>query len=292
MRLQIMAIIKLMVGVWFMSSTGSQAFTVISSSPSSVSSRTRIMTSRPLRMSDIPQDDNNNNDDIVDKSKSFIRNALPPAPEDQFTMIGDIASLFLYGLINHVVNSALVKDVIDNSPSAEVAAKTLDPNGSYLVTGAVPVWVDTTIPSTTTMESVDHIMRLGIQDKMMPTYAPVLSTMGTACVSLAVCWLLAGYINQAFCFRNTLDCNTHHVVKVAGKTWILSSIFMLILTCSSRYILEGSLSYVDDYATASGMLQMLLGTITFSDADFISNSLGVILTWRVMISYLLGGWRN
>jgi len=203
--------------------------------------------------------------------EKFVKN-LPPQPEDQLAIIGDVSSLFLYGIINNLVSVVYVENVLDQSDSVELAAKALDPNGYALVNpGSVPVWMDV---STTSASVIETTTRLAMHDQLMPQYAPLLTTAGTACVSLAVCWLFAGYLTQAFSFQNTLDCTTHRVVKVVGKTWILSSALMLLLACGSRYAECGC------------------GHITFSDVDYISNSFGVLLTWRVMVSYLIGNWSD
>lgn len=202
--------------------------------------------------------------------EKFVKN-LPPQPDDQLAIIGDVSSLFLYGIIDNLVSVAYVQNVLDQSDSVELAAKALDPNGLLVNPGSVPVWMDVSTTSTSVIESTT---RLAMHDQLLPQYAPLLSTAGTACVSLAVCWLFAGYLTQAFSFQNTLDCTTHRVVKVVGKTWILSSSLMLLLAFGSRFAECGC------------------GHITVSDIDYISNSFGVLLTWRMMVSYLIGNWSD
>jgi len=250
----------------------------------------RLATSK-LQMADVPQGDEEN----AQLKKGIKRNEfrLPPPPEDQFTMTGDFIGLFIYGFTNHLICDVFLTKILDSSPSAEAAAKALDPNGDVIHAGAVPVWIDT---SCTCLS--EHVLRLGLQQRVLPTYAPILSTAGLATVSLAFCWLLAGYCLQSFSFRNTLDCSPHHAVQVTGKTWLLCSFFMLILVCLSRYYLEGSLAFmmldpsqigpVDATTNPTSILQTLMGTLTISDTDYIFDSLGVLLTWRVMISYLIG----
>lgn len=213
----------------------------------------------------------------------WVYSKLPPPPEDQLSMGGDIGCLFMYSFIDHCVNN--MYDSYLNSPdtssassaiesslaaSAELSSLVLDTTS--VVPNSLPVWFDAmnsapfgTIPLRAALPIEHHI-----------TYAPAISDVGTASVVLCLTWLMSGYITGAFRFRNTLECSTQRALSTTGKTWILNCIVMLGIAWGSDYFV-GKLD----------CLHKSVG-VTKADADFIFGSLSVVLIWRYMLSSFFG----
>ncbi|CAB9502122.1 FR47-like protein [Seminavis robusta] len=225
------------------------------------------------------------------QQRNWKQNWLPEPPEDQLTLAGDVASLFLYSFMDHFLNDVYLTSLLKSSDSAAEAAKSLDTTSLPL-----PVWVDSTALGT---QTVDHLLLTDLQSRVLPHFStPLLASAGMASVSLASCWLLAGILHQAFHFRNTLDCPTDRAIAVTGQTWITSSIFLIALTCISQHMAGGAAVDIQDVSTSVLMTQgrvltpieEWLSVLTRTDIQYIVDSLGVLLTWRFMISFLLGGW--
>jgi hypothetical protein len=189
---------------------------------------------------------------------------LPPPPEDQLIMTGDVAALFVYSFLDHTFNNLYVDAV---QSGAMDQAKTLDPD---LAQGTLPVWFDRFHSNM----DVDHLM--SIMNIANIQYSPALTTAGMASCALVSSWLLSGYLNHAFLFQNTVDCNTSRMLWVTGKTWLLSCAIMVMIALAGD-------AWSDCLSNPS------LGGLTKADADYIFDSLTVLVTWRFMISLLLGG---
>ena len=184
-------------------------------------------------------------------------------------MSGDILSLFLYSFLDHSAHEKFLEMMATDGVSATMA--TMDPFGEYSFNTQIPVWFDA-LHSLVDQEqlltwlSLEHI-----------GYAPVLSTAGLASIVLSTCWLLAGYVTSAFSYSNTLECNTSRMLYVTGKTWVLSTTLVVVLALLS------------DQVGCHCLQQPSLAGLTKADADYIFDSLTVLITWRFMISLLTGG---
>lgn len=270
--------------------------------PSSSVANTRTQTTGQF-LSDVPQDEVDEKQASKRKEETWIENNrrrsknwkddwLPEPPEDQMTMAGDIGSLFLYSFMNHWALS-LSMSMLASSTSAADAAHSLDPTGTDIVVASTPVWLD---PTALGPHVSDHLSLLDLQQKVMPHLTPVLSSAGIASVSLASCWIVAGLFHKAFHFRNTLDCSTERAVAVTGQTWVTASILMVILATTTQHM--AGASDVQDISTGVLMMQgrtmspieEWFSVLTRSDAEYIFDSLGVLLVWRFLMSFLLGGW--
>lgn len=197
------------------------------------------------------------------------KDLLPPPPEDQLVMSGDVFALFVYTFMDHSMNEMY----IDMARSGHVDhARTLDPLGE-LANSQIPVWFDQ-IHSTMTP---DHLLTLISTANF--NYSPSLSTAGLASVVMTTCWLFSGWINQAFIFKNTLECNTARMLWITGKTWIMSCALVVAIALAGD-------AACDCLRTPS------LGGLTKADAYFIFDSLTVLISWRFMVSAMLGGWRK
>jgi hypothetical protein len=88
------------------------------------------------------------------------------------------------------------------------------------------------------------------------------------------CWLLSGWVSGAFLFRNTLDCDNETALVVTFKTWILTSIIMVALSLGTDLC----------FFQQSGL--------TKADADYIFDSLSVLITWKFLVNAMLGYGRK
>lgn len=219
------------------------------------------------------------------KILSTIYSKLPPPPEDQISMAGDIACLFLYTMIDHFVNK--IYDQYLNSPetintfsasaaieSASAASSDISTNivGNEMVANSLPVWFDASasapfgnIPLTSALPLEHHII-----------YSPAIAMYGTASVLLCSAWLISGYFTGAFQFKNSLMSSPNKAVIVTAKTWVLSSLIMFGIAYGS-----------DSLVGCVDCLHKSVG-VTKADADFIFGSLSVVMMWRFILSSFFG----
>lgn len=203
--------------------------------------------SSPLYMSDVPSE----------KTKNW-KDSLPPSPEDQLIMIGDILALFVYSFLDHTLNEYAVEETLRGN------TQLLDPFNTATQT---PVWFDA-LHSTQSLEHLTSILSL---DSVF--YSPIISTAGAASVIMTSCWLLSGWISGAFLFRNTLECHTSDALVITAKTWLSTCACIVTIAFLTNHYLCGDLD---------------IAYLTKADADYIFDSLTVLLTWRFLVSYMLG----
>jgi hypothetical protein len=327
-----------------------ESFQLVSSQVSVLGKQPKLTTTTQLWLSDVPQDDTNNaNNNSNNKKEESLKNKttrkttderlerprhnrnnsnnndnnnnnfhwLPEPPQDHLTLAGDMASLFLYAFLDHFTSQVYLTSLLATSTSAAEAAKRLDP----MLHASTPVWLDSTALSP---HSVEQILFLDLESRVMPHFTSLLDSAGMASVSLASCWLLAGLIHQAFHFRNTLDCSTHRVIRVTGQTWLTACVLLVVLTSVSQHCWINIMMMTgQDYAAAAAAVAEVGGDTTTTtttttvstlilmtegriitpleewfrvlsraDCDYIFNSLGVLLWWRFLLSFLLGGWNK
>jgi hypothetical protein len=260
----------------------SAGYSDIAKAPESWSSQhfDRATMMAPLRMSTLDPEETD-----FAKIVSKLTSKLPPPPEDQISMAGDIACLFLYTFIDHFVNS--LYDLYLNSPdtvdklsaraaieSASAASSEISTTllGNDSITKSLPVWFDTmsaapfgNVPLTSALPLEHHI-----------AYSPAMATGGMASVLLCSAWLVSGYFTGAFRFKNTFTASPNKAILVTGKTWVLSSLIMLGIAYGSNSLI----GCVDCLHPSVG--------ITKADTDFIFDSLSVLLIWRFILSSFFG----
>jgi hypothetical protein len=211
-----------------------------------------VRRSTAVFLSDIP-----NNDKADD---AFFK--LPPPPEDQLVLSGDIMSLFVYGFFDHFISQDCASLFVSFSDSPQRLQAAAEQSQVLLNT---PVWLS----ATSTYK--DHIYQVLLSDQTVAQYSPLLQPIGLATILLASSWLVAGWFHHAFSFKNTLDCSTAKALAVTGKTWLSTCGIML---------------------TMVGLSHVLCGCewthFTKGDVDYILDSLTVLTVWRFMASSILG----
>jgi hypothetical protein len=239
-----------------------------------------------LRMSDVPQEDKSNNNNKSDNARRktkkdggrnpqrsrsnddredqrrFFR--LPPPPEDYFVLVGDVLALSVYSFSDHFVCQDLAQFFL---PSAGGAGGSASASSALnQVAQRAPVWLDATHSYS------DHVMNVLLRDATVVHYSPLLQPMGLAATVLASSWLLSGYLNEAFAYRNTLECSTPRTLLVTARSWVVSSLIVMTLVA----------------LTSNSSPEHWWQAFTIGDIDYIWDSLTVLCVWRYMASSLLG----
>lgn len=179
-------------------------------------------------------------------------------------------------MYDHYLNSpetVITKSAISAIETSAAAQSEL--SSSFMTNdsgGSLPVWFDPL--SSAPYGNVPLNSALPIEHHI--TYAPAISSAGSASVLLCSIWMLCGYITEVFCFKNTVECSRSQAILVTTKTWILSSIIMMMIAYTSD-ILLGS---IDSLHKITGLSRV--------DADFILDSLSVLLVWRFILSSFFG----
>lgn len=229
-----------------------------------VSSRS-ISTTR-LLLSSIPEDDKKRETPKEKEGQAdnnalevFITKNLPPAPENFLVLGGDVAALFTYSFLDHSLNQM----------SSAILAK----EAAEGIVGIHAVWIDA-MPPAFLLATQQAAAASASSGSAMITYAPAFHHAGICSVLFASCWLLSGYFHRAFSYDNTIFCSPVRAVLLAGRTWIFTAVAML------------TIAFLSDIFASD--LQYQVGGITRADADYIFDSLAVIVSWRFMIATILG----
>lgn len=196
------------------------------------------------------------------------RDVLPPSPEDQLVMTGDVASLFIYSFLDHSLNEMYVQSVMEDFESTRNLV------GADDFPSQIPVWFDVLHSNNMPIDKL-----LSIMGAEGASYSPAIATAGAASVAITTCWLLSGYFTKAFLFRNTVECSPAQALWVTCKTWMVAAVLMVGVAMGSDYIMG---QYFSLHSPS-------LGGITRADAAYIFDSFSVLVTWRFLLSWLLGG---
>lgn len=274
--------------------------------------------------SDVPSDNNSNiikninNNSASNLAKEFKDRflKLPPAPEDQFIMTGDIAVLFLYTFTSHSINDSVVTSLLDN-PRMTIpeAIKEVDPL-QHIVNLQHPVWVDLASNPNVPFAnpSVDRALEVSARESLLNHWGPLLSTEGSACVALCTCWLIAGWFHKAFMFDNSTYCGANQALTKTVQTWLTSALLLACLATGTDWLVghvpalqslfcvtcksaaNGTAAGLGEFKAAMAMTTegggadqtfrtMLLPMVSFlsltqSDVLFIVDSLTILMAWR------------
>lgn len=196
------------------------------------------------------------------------KDILPPEPEDQLAMSGDIVALFVYSFLDHFLNEMMATALVSGD-SATAAAIDPETATTLAMSTKLPVWWDVT-QHTLPASGAPVLPSLGY----VP-YSPAISTAGTSAVILVSAWLLSGYFTGAFLYKNTLECSVRKAVATAGRTWISATVITVGIALASD-------AWCDCVTNPS------LGGLTKADADFLFGSLSVLTMWRFVLGSILG----
>lgn len=196
---------------------------------------------------------------------------LPPTPEDFIVLGGDVAALFTYTFLDRAITSFAI---FESRPSFT------EPD-AFLV----PVWSDVSSQNfgesfLSAVLSEQQLAQIGqnpsaaavAMDLQNIHHAPCLESFGLTAVLLVSCWLVSGYFNKAFLFQNTISCAPSHAIVVTGKTWLLTAAMMVGLACWSGFC------FCPNHTVS----------LSKTDAEFIFDTFTVLVTWRYMVSLVLG----
>lgn len=189
---------------------------------------------------------------------------LPPPPEDHFVLIGDMLSLTVYGITDHLLCQVVSAQTIPNDSQKLLHDMVANADASL----HVPVWWEAGSPQ------AGSVLQTTLEAHVVTQYSPLLEPVGQATTLLLASWLFSGWFHRAFLFRNTLDCSTDQALTVTGKTWVTSCLVLLVLVIASQ-----AFCGLEDWAT----------TFRQGDLDYLVDSLTVLLVWRFIASSMLGG---
>lgn len=238
--------------------------------------------------SDIPSGDVPDQKRRKPSPKSWREKFLPPPPEDQFIMTGDIFTIFLYAFTSHSINDAIVSGLLeDPTKTTWEAVRELDPMHE-VVSLQHPVWVDLSqnpgLPFGN--PSLDHALEVSARESLLNHWGPLLSTEGSACVALCTCWLIAGYLHEAFLYDNSTYCPSERALVKTLQTWATASL-----------LLGGFAVAADALVLRVPVLQSVFcvqchsSALTSSDLLFIVDSLTVLVSWRWSAHRVLNTFR-
>jgi len=204
---------------------------------------------------------------------------LPPPPEDQFIMTGDIFTLFLYAFSSHSINDAVVRGLLeDPKRTIPEAVHELDPLHD-MVQLQPPVWVDLASNPNVPFgnPAVDHALEVSARESLLNHWGPLLSTEGSACVALCTCWLIAGWIHRSFSYDNSTYCASEQALTKTVETWVTAAL-LLAWCAAGTDALVGNVPVLQSVLCVqchgSGVV------LTQSDVMFIIDSLTVLIAWR------------
>ena len=210
------------------------------------------------------------------RKPSSWRDLLPPSPEDQLILTGDIAMIMLYAFSSHVFNDMMVESVFDKSESLQDAVNVLDPLGE-IVTLQAPVWTDASM--------TDQVLMVNAQQSLSQHWCPLFSSAGPASVALCSAWLFAGWVHRSFLLQNTLDCDTTRALNKTLQTWLSTAGLLMLMIMTSDSIVSHAPLLQSWLGCASCSQDFLL---TKADSLYIVDSLTVLLSWRFIASTMLG----
>mmetsp|Transcript_10744 Transcript_10744/g.21636 ORF Transcript_10744/g.21636 Transcript_10744/m.21636 type:complete len:215 (+) Transcript_10744:1308-1952(+) len=214
-------------------------------------------------------------------------------------MTGDIFILFLYAFSSHSINDAIVGGLL-NDPKMSVpeAVRELDPLHDT-VQLQTPVWVDVAASNPNVPfgnPSVDHALEVSARESLLNHWGPLLSTEGSACVALCLCWLLAGWIHRSFHFDATTYCGSDEALVKTVETWITAALLLAWCAAGTEFLVGHSpllqnifcLSCANADANANANAAVVL---TQSDLLFVVDSLTVLIAWRWSAHQILNTFR-
>eukprot|EP00816_Leptocylindrus_hargravesii_P005443 CAMPEP_0196821062 /NCGR_PEP_ID=MMETSP1362-20130617/77635_1 /TAXON_ID=163516 /ORGANISM="Leptocylindrus danicus, Strain CCMP1856" /LENGTH=260 /DNA_ID=CAMNT_0042200125 /DNA_START=120 /DNA_END=899 /DNA_ORIENTATION=- len=189
----------------------------------------------------------NENSKLLDALKEKIK--LPKSPEDGTVISGDVGAIFLYSYIDHFANNAYSKYLtLEHNMNAE----------SY---GAHAIWLDRTLNHGYLPPTLEPLV-----SGSTPCYSNMLHSPGICAVMMVSTWAVAGYFTGAFLFENTVMCDLRRAVVTTGKTWMVACALMLGIVVTGN-------------AMCGCPLHQGQFTLTKTDADYIFDSMSVLVTW-------------
>ena len=251
--------------------------------------RHRQSQSQSQLHADVPRDSQKTEKEESSSLLADLKSWMPPPPEDQFIMTGDIFVLFLYAFTSHYLNNFVVDSVISNSDTIQEALSTLDPAGE-VTSLQHPVWVAADQP-----QIVQSVLTLNAQDSLLNHWGPLFSTAGSACVALCTCWLIAGWWHRAFLFQNSLDCEPSQALVKTIQAWTSMVVLMMLLVLASNTLVTQMPSEWMQAISAAPTLTPTPTTptafLTKADMMFLVDSASVLIAWRYMANAMMKFFR-
>lgn len=199
---------------------------------------------------------NNSKDDssILDALKANIK--LPKSPEDGTVISGDFGAIFLYSYIDHFTNHAYAKYLTEEH------------NMNLESFGLHAIWLDRTLNHGYLPPTLEPLV-----SGSTPCYSNMLASSGICAVMMVTTWAVSGYFTGAFLFENTIMCDARRALVTTGKTWAIACAMMLGIVVTGNALCGCPMHY--------GQF-----TLTKTDAEYIFDSMSVLVTWRYVLNYM------
>mmetsp|Transcript_77802 Transcript_77802/g.225799 ORF Transcript_77802/g.225799 Transcript_77802/m.225799 type:complete len:329 (+) Transcript_77802:114-1100(+) len=229
--------------------------------------------STSLPFSDIPRRDEQEDaweEQFQDAWASWF-SQLPPSPEDEFILTGDMTVLLLYAWCSHSLPNMMVNSVMNQEGvSIPEAVNTLSNNdwSTQQQILSQPVWVN----AHEHPQLLEQVWKIQAEDSLMNHYGPLFSTVGVSSVVLCSCWLLAGWWHRAFCYDNTVECEPSQALVKTLDTWMTTAVLLLALLWMTT----------QQHQTTTLM--------TRADMMLIVDSCTVLMLWRFFANFLMKLW--
>jgi len=191
---------------------------------------------------------------LLDALKEKIK--FPKSPEDGTVISGDVGAIFLYSYIDHFANHAYSKYL------------TLEHNMNAESFGAHAIWLDRTLNHGYLPPTLEPLV-----SGSTPCYSNMLASSGICAVIMVSTWALAGYFTGAFLFENTVMCDLRRALVTTGKTWVIACALMLGIVVTGN-------------AMCGCPLHQGQFTLTKTDAEYIFDSMSVLVSWRFVLNYI------
>jgi hypothetical protein len=261
---------------------------------------------------------------LVASYQTMLQKLLPPPMEDQFTVMGDLASLLWYAWTSHSLSNWMVQRILASSENLADAIEALDPDGEVLTTAnsfhqmSMPVWLDDPhLVDNSSAHWTTLIATTQVQDKFLTNHwGPLFATPGMAGVVLCTSWLVAGWLTRGFLLRHTLECSTSHVLVRTIGIWWTSLLLLAAAAYTTNHVVIPVVWHCQDYLQHDNNNNVVGDTVvaswnaavalsgqdptriyaasqipnffTYDDLVFCLDSVSVLLAWRYIVSSFWG----
>jgi len=174
---------------------------------------------------------------------------LPSSPEDLLALSGDVSTLVMYSYVDHITTMLF----------ASAATGELEHQAAA---GLLP-------PAPLSDGGASAVAAAGVTLQ----YAPILAQPGVAAVVMAATWIVAGYVTEAFAYKNTINCTPDRNLLTTVQGWLLSAVLITWIAVGSDVICGCD-------------IRNIVGGLTGADGGYIFGSLTVLIVWRFLYHFI------
>lgn len=215
------------------------------------------------------------------------KSKLPPAPEAEFILIGDLVVLCLYAMTSHSLNNWIVSSVLESATNVQEAVQTLDPTGDVVSSLPTPVWLEPAGGGHYHSALLEGVWKVQAQDSLMDHYGPLFATTGTSWVALGTAWLASGWWLGAFLWKNSLDCDATRALLKTCQTWMGMLVLLGVGTLGINQVVAHFPLLQAHLGCPICVLDHKMFLWTKADTMFLIDSATVLFAWRYMVNSMM-----